>query len=1015
MNIGRKHSALLLLLAIYLAVTLSYGLLNPLGEAPDETAHMELIRFIGEQGHLPRNEADRQAAGYKSDGPMLYHILVGAATSWVNYDELPHLKASDLSPRRILINDGLSPFAVIHTDDEIPPYQGVVLAWRLARLASALFSLGTLVVVYTIVLTIRPGDFWLALGTTAIVAAVPRFHFMASVVNDDNLLGLLIALFTLGLVKAWQHPEGRWVYAGLGVWMGLAVTTKYSVILLPILVVVVLAYAVQRSELDWRTALSRLFLFGATAAVTTSWWFIYIEWYFNRIEELGLASGLVSPLYFDQSTQRVSAFLTGQAGEAGATIQTRATLWDWATTIFHTFWFAPGEADTTVVTALSLLLIGLCGLTLTGLWLAWRRRYDLPWPILGLLALQIALLLPLPLLRFYLTFNVAETGQGRHILLPAAAAVGLLLIFGASAWFPSNRRYLAGPALLAGALLLISLVTFGGFVLPGFPARLPVRTSADAAKNVPDPVNILFGEGIKLISYQVGEVNDYGALPVSLIWNSQAYVDQDYLVELSLLDSGGQVRSRSLNHPVDGRYPTRAWQPGDVVSDTGWLLLAGQEAGSYQLQLRLLPLDNINLASATESGVLLDNVVIPNSRLQPATHTLELPNGLSAGFDVWQAGEPTSGMPIYKFRAAIPITFSQSQAKVSLVSTDDVEQTPVAQAGNTYLFLADAFWPSDEYRLRAQSGGDKIESEPILRAQVRPRNFDVPPMSTEVRANFGDEMMLLGYDFPKRRTQPGGALPITLYWQALGPMQHHYIVSNHLLSNAELRQWGGNDRVPQGYYSTTLWTPGEVVEDEYLVPIDPSAPPGVYRLDVGLYAELAGQSWPVPRVQDGTTLDTNTVTIGPIKVGGPPPGVTVDNPSPQYPHSNNLADLVTFLGYDLSLAPETLNLTLYWRCDAPLAADYTTFVHVRDSMSGTILAQADRPPADGAYPTSLWDTGEIIRDSIQIPIPPQALTGEYEVIVGLYDFANGQRLPVVHDQDVPVGDHIRLGGEINLR
>ena len=145
------HLALFALLAIYLVVTLIYGRLNPLGEAPDEIAHMDLVRFIGEEGHLPRDDAERQMAGYKSDSPMLYHILIGVATGWIDYDVLPRLKVNDLSPRHILINDGLSPFAVIHTDDETPPYRGIVLAWHIARLISTLLSLGTLVVIYLIV------------------------------------------------------------------------------------------------------------------------------------------------------------------------------------------------------------------------------------------------------------------------------------------------------------------------------------------------------------------------------------------------------------------------------------------------------------------------------------------------------------------------------------------------------------------------------------------------------------------------------------------------------------------------------------------------------------------------------------------------------------------------------------------------------------------------------------------------------------------------------------------------
>ena len=216
-----------------------------------------------------------------------------------------------------------------------------------------------------------------------------------------------------------------------------------------------------------------------------------------------------------------------------------------------------------------------------------------------------------------------------------------------------------------------------------------------------------------------------------------------------------------------------------------------------------------------------------------------------------------------------------------------------------------------------------------------------------------------------------------------------------------MRQWGGRDRVPKDYYSTTLWTPGEVVRDDYLVAVFPNAPPGVYRLDIGVYVEEAGLAWAVPLVADGKALNTNSVSVAPIKVGGPPPGITVENPLPQVPRADRLGGFVTLLGYDLQLEPAVLNLTLYWRCDARLPADYTTFVHVRPTAGqaagqpGAIVAQMDRPPADGAYPTSLWDPGEIIRDPVRIPIPPQTPPGDYEIAVGLYEFATGVRLPAV--------------------
>jgi hypothetical protein len=312
----------------------------------------------------------------------------------------------------------------------------------------------------------------------------------------------------------------------------------------------------------------------------------------------------------------------------------------------------------------------------------------------------------------------------------------------------------------------------------------------------------------------------------------------------------------------------------------------------------------------------------------------------------------------------------------------------------------------------------------VASTTIRPRDFDLPSLSTPlVNANFGDEIMLLGFDFPERRVQPGAALPITLYWQTLRPTAQHYIVFNHLLNHSDLRQWGGRDRVPRDYYTTVLWTPGEVVRDDYLVPVDPAAPPGVYRLDIGLYAETDGQPRHLPLVADGEALDANSVTISPIKVGGPPSGITVDHPTPQHPRADNLEGLVTLLGFDLSLESEVVNLTLYWRCEARLAADYTTFVHVLDvtgratGRPGTIVAQLDRPPANGAYPTSLWDPGEVIRDTIQVPISPQVAAGEYQVVVGLYDAATGRRASVsdldgqwLPDNQIPLSQvHVSRG------
>jgi hypothetical protein len=261
------------------------------------------------------------------------------------------------------------------------------------------------------------------------------------------------------------------------------------------------------------------------------------------------------------------------------------------------------------------------------------------------------------------------------------------------------------------------------------------------------------------------------------------------------------------------------------------------------------------------------------------------------------------------------------------------------------------------------------------------------------------------------RAEPGGGIPLTLYWQGLDWLGHDYTIFTKLLA-ADQTVHGGRDRLPREGYRTIYWAPGEIVTDSFGVPVAANAPAGVYYLNVGLYQEVSQQAVSLPLVQDGQLIDATSINIGPIKIGGAPPGVTRETAHPQNPLDQPFGDTpnVTLLGYDLdqSLIDDCpqgtfgsqlpidncqLLITLYWRSEAPLALDYSTFVHLRNA-AGEVVAQKDQPPLNGAYPTSLWDPGEIIADTISIPLPADLPTGEYQLVLGLYDFQTGQRLTV---------------------
>jgi hypothetical protein len=48
-----------------------------------------------------------------------------------------------------------------------------------------------------------------------------------------------------------------------------------------------------------------------------------------------------------------------------------------------------------------------------------------------------------------------------------------------------------------------------------------------------------------------------------------------------------------------------------------------------------------------------------------------------------------------------------------------------------------------------------------------------------------------------------------------------------------------------GTHPTSAWREGEVIEDSYVVPLDPDAPPGAYQVAVGWYLLETMQRLPV--------------------------------------------------------------------------------------------------------------------------------------------------------------------------
>jgi len=516
-----------------------------------------------------------------------------------------------------------------------------------------------------------------------------------------------------------------------------------------------------------------------------------------------------------------------------------------------------------------------------------------------------------------------------------------------------------------------------------YPPLLPVKTTPYVVAEVVPVPSISLPGGATLLDYRMEELAQ--SLQVSFIWQGgDEFAPEDYQFELQLVGKVGPVSAWS-GVQTQARYPTRAWEAGDVVRDVGWLPLENIAAGDYEVQWRILSND----------GPLFDWQSL-------APFTLFQMTGLSKNdFTVWQEGTPASRLPRFAGRETIPITLGNRNMptdNLALVAPDGSTVKPAATGFGWANFIVQPHWPPGEYRIK----GEDSTSGPALRVEPGRRNFAVPAeMRHPLNVDFGGMVKLLGYQLPSRRVEAGGGLPLTLVWQGQQWMGEEFVIFTRLLDNQGFVR-GGYDRLAKENYSTLLWAPGEVVTDGFAVPVNADAPDGVYTLSVGWYREIDGKagSLEITNPETGAPAGETSVTIGPVKVGGAPPGITVENPTPQVVVDQALGDKINLLGYDLSMVggeQPAAGLTLYWQALASPEVDYTAFVHVRD-VSGKVVAQKDSPPAGGAYPTGLWNAGEIIKDELVVPLE-QAPPGEHEIVVGLYDFATGQRLPVEGSAD----------------
>lgn len=263
---------------------------------------------------------------------------------------------------------------------------------------------------------------------------------------------------------------------------------------------------------------------------------------------------------------------------------------------------------------------------------------------------------------------------------------------------------------------------------------------------------------------------------------------------------------------------------------------------------------------------------------------------------------------------------------------------------------------------------------------------------THTELSSAGPIKLIGHEIQEDVVRPGDWLHITLYWQALKPLDTDLTVALRVLGrDGEIV--GSKDTFPGlGRYPTSLWQPGRVIKDTYPIQIafDAQAPARL-SFDVALYHQ--------PTMFVLPKLDQAGSEMGQLALGEATLIASQSTPV-AVPNRTRfmLGNEIELIGYSLSgTAPyppgRSLDLTFYWQPLTSPAVDYTVFVHLLDE-TGQVVAGWDAPPMNGDYPTHLWSADEVVDDTHHLTLPSHLPSGDYQLIAGLYQLDTLGRLPV---------------------
>jgi len=550
----KTHWRLIVILALNVALSLAFSLVDPLYESTDELHNYRYIRYILATGKLP--ELDPNQPRIQAHHPPLYYLLGAAATFWIKPDS-----SWDYEP-------AWNPFwgfhdwqvgadnknHYLHGAEEAFPTTGAPLAARVARWVNVILGALTVGVTYLTARRIFPESDALALGAAAIVAFNPQFLYLSGAVNNDVGAGLAGSAIVLACVDQAGRPLTLRRAALMGLLLGLALNTKFNLVFM--LVVIELAFAIaawrERSSKKWLVA--NLVLLAVTLALS-GWWFVR-----NQM------------LYGEPTAIRRTNELWGGRDPRqswGAALLELPYAWS---SLWGRFGYGQIPMPAWIYTAILIVTIAaaLGLLIMFAKSILHRRDAEGAETSHGKNLCASAVMFSAVLVFAGMLFGymlVSTAGPMGRFFFPALPALATLMMLGLSQ-FVSKRHQVILSAAVSAAMFALALYALLGVLAPAY-AR-PAPLTPQQVGSIPNRLDVTFDSKAKLLGYSVdaNTVQSGGQMAVTLYWQALAPMTENYAVFVHLINSVGALSAQRDTFPGLGNFPTSQWKPGDAFADT---------------------------------------------------------------------------------------------------------------------------------------------------------------------------------------------------------------------------------------------------------------------------------------------------------------------------------------------------------------------------------------------------------------------------------------------------------------